>query len=103
VDGGKDYENTREPVTIDPVGGGRIVQISTLEAESRCLNPAFAGAEECVSLSEGYSGRQKGDAKGRDRFFSSCQPIEFCFGARTRRSVSCRFNGTRRSRPLKRW
>src|SRR5260370_189237 len=28
VDGGKDYESTREPVTIDPIGNGHIVQVT---------------------------------------------------------------------------
>src|SRR5689334_17205834 len=44
VEGGKDYENTREPVTIDAVSRGRIAQVTIqLRTKVDASNPAFAG------------------------------------------------------------
>jgi hypothetical protein len=66
VDGGKDYENTREPVTIDPVGGGRIIQISIpLKPKIDAANPAFAGVPKSSMdlYQKGMAAAQKGSEK----------------------------------------
>lgn len=66
VDGGKDYENTREPVTIDPVGGGRIIQVSiALKPKVDASNPAFAGVPHAALdlYQKGMAAAQKGSEK----------------------------------------
>lgn len=66
VDGGKDYENSREPVTIDPVGSGRIVQISiALKPKVDASNPAFAGVPRAALdfYQKGMAAAQKGSEK----------------------------------------
>ena len=66
VEGGKDYENTREPVTIDPVGGGRIMQISiALKPKVDAANPAFAGVPKSALdlYQKGMTAAQKGSEK----------------------------------------
>jgi len=67
VDGGKDYEATREPVTIDPLGSGRVMQVNIqLRAKVGAANPAFAGVpQSSLDLyQKGAAAAQKGDAKG---------------------------------------
>ena len=66
VDGGKDYENTREPVTIDPIGGGRIVQVNiALKPKIDASNPAFAGVPHAALdlYQKGMAAAQKGSEK----------------------------------------
>lgn len=73
VDGGKDYENTREPVTIDPVGGGRIMQVNiALRPKVDVSNPAFAGVPKSALdlYQKGTTAAQKGDAKGAVQFLT---------------------------------
>lgn len=73
VEGGKDYENTREPVTIDPVGGGRIIQVSiALKPKVDASNPAFAGVPKSALelYQKGTTAAQKGDAKGAVQFLT---------------------------------
>ena len=73
VDGGKDYENTREPVTIDPIGSGRIVQVNiALKPKIDASNPAFAGVPQSAldQYQKGAAAAQKGDAKGAIEFFN---------------------------------
>ena len=71
VDGGKDYESTREPVTIDPIGGGRIVQVTIqLRPKADTSNPAFAGVPQTAldSYQKGMAAAQKGNAKSAVEF-----------------------------------
>lgn len=73
VDGGKDYENSREPVTIDPVGGGRIIQVNiALKPKVDASNPAFAGVPKAALdlYQKGTAAAQKGDAKGAIGFLT---------------------------------
>ena len=71
VDGGKDYESTREPVTIDPIGGGRVVQVNIqLRPKADTSNPAFAGVPQTALdfYQKGTAAAQKGNAKGAVEF-----------------------------------
>jgi Flp pilus assembly protein TadD len=71
VDGGKDYESTREPVSIDPIGRGRIVQVTIqLRPKADASNPAFAGVPQTALdfYQKGVSAAQKGNAKGAVEF-----------------------------------
>lgn len=73
VEGGKDYENTREPVTIDPLGGGRIIQINiALKPKADASNPAFAGVPKSALdlYQKGTTAAQKGDAKAAVQFLT---------------------------------
>jgi len=66
VDGGRDYESTREPVTIDPIGNGRIVQVNIqLRPKADASNPAFAGVPQTALdfYQKGTAAAQKGNAK----------------------------------------
>jgi thioredoxin-like negative regulator of GroEL len=71
VDGGKEYESTREPVTIDPIGGGRVVQVNIqLRPKADASNPAFAGVPQAALdfYQKGMSAAQKGNAKSAVEF-----------------------------------
>ncbi len=71
VDGGKDYESTREPVSIDPIGRGRIVQVTIqLRPKADASNPAFAGVPQTALdfYQKGMTAAQKGNAKGAVEF-----------------------------------
>jgi len=71
VVGGKEYESTRELVTIDPVGGGRIVQVNIqLRPKAGASNPAFAGVPQAALdfYQKGMAAVQKGNAKGAVEF-----------------------------------
>jgi Tfp pilus assembly protein PilF len=71
VDGGKDYESTREPVTIDPIGNGRVVQVNIqLRPKADASNPAFAGVPQTALdlYQKGMAAAQKGNAKGAVEF-----------------------------------
>lgn len=75
VEGGKDYENTREPVTIDPMGGarGRIVQvIIQLKAKIDSSNPAFAGVPKSAldAYQKGSAAAQKGKSEEAVQFLT---------------------------------
>jgi Flp pilus assembly protein TadD len=66
VAGGKDYQETREPVTIDPLGGGRVVQVNIqLRPKIDAANPAFAGVPQSALdlYQKGSAAAQKGDSK----------------------------------------
>lgn len=66
VEGGKDYESTREPVTIDPISNGRIVQVNIqLRPKVDAANPAFAGVPRAALdfYQKGTAAAQKGNAK----------------------------------------
>jgi Tfp pilus assembly protein PilF len=71
VDGGKEYESTREPVTIDPIGSGRTVQVNIqLRPKAAVSNPAFAGVPQTAldSYQKGMAAAQKGNAKSAVEF-----------------------------------
>lgn len=71
VDGGRDYESTREPVTIDPIGRGRIVQVNIqLRPKADTSNPAFAGVPQTALdfYQKGMAAAQKGNAKSAVEF-----------------------------------
>ena len=71
VDGGKDYESTREPVSIDPIGRGRIVQVTIqLRPKADAANPAFAGVPQTALdfYQKGVAAAQKGNAKSAVEF-----------------------------------
>ena len=82
VDGGKDYENSREPVTIDPVGGGRIIQVNiALKPKVDASNPAFAGVPKAALdlYQKGSAAAQKGDAKGAVSFLTQAVTVHPAF------------------------
>ena len=67
VEGGKDYENSREPVNIYMGSAGRIVQVAIgLRPKIDAANPAFAGVPRAALdfYQKGTVAAQKGDAKG---------------------------------------
>ena len=73
VDGGKDYESTREPVTIDPIGSRRVVQVTIqLRPKADASNPAFAGVPQAAldSYQKGLAAAQKGNSKSAVEFLS---------------------------------
>ena len=73
VEGGKDYENSREPVTIDTVGRGHIVQVSIqLRPKIDAANPAFAGVPQNAlnAFQKGSAAAQKGKSEEAAQFFS---------------------------------
>jgi Flp pilus assembly protein TadD len=66
VEGGKEYESTREPVTIDPLGSGKIVQVNILlKPKLDASNPAFAGVPQSTLdlYQKGMAAAQKGNTK----------------------------------------
>src|SRR5260370_42228925 len=66
VEGGKAYEAPREPVTIDPLGSGRVIQVNIqLRAKVDAANPAFAGVPQSTLdlYQKGSAAAQKGDSK----------------------------------------
>jgi len=73
VDGGKDYESSREPVSIYLGSSGRIVQVAIqLKPKVDASNPAFAGVPHgALDLyQKGTAAAQKGDAKGAVEFLT---------------------------------
>ena len=73
VEGGKDYENTREPVSIYQGSAGRIVQVAIqLRPKIDADNPAFAGVPHgALDLyQKGAAAAQKGDTKGAVEFLT---------------------------------
>jgi Flp pilus assembly protein TadD len=78
VDGGKEYESTREPVTIDAVGRGRIVQVTIqLRLKADASNPAFAGVPQSAleAYQKGTAAAQKGNSKDAAQFLSKAVSI----------------------------
>ena len=66
VDAGSEYEKMREPVTFDPNGGGRTVQVNIqLHPRIDSSNPLFAGVPEkaLVLYQKGSTAAKKGDPK----------------------------------------
>lgn len=73
VDGGKDFENAREPVSITLGSTGRIVQVVIqLRPKVDASNPAFAGVPKSALdfYQKGAAAAQKGDAKGAVQFLT---------------------------------
>jgi tetratricopeptide (TPR) repeat protein len=73
VDGGKEYESTREPVAIDPIGRGRIVQVTIqLRPKADVSNPAFAGVPQSAleAYQKGTAAAQKGNSKDAVQFLN---------------------------------
>jgi Tfp pilus assembly protein PilF len=66
VDGGNEYESTREAVPIDPITNSRIVQVNIqLRPKASTSNPAFAGVPQTALdlYQKGSTAAQKGDSK----------------------------------------
>ena len=82
VDGGKEYESTREPVTIDAVGRGRVVQVTIqLRPKADAANPAFAGVPQPAleAYQKGTAAAQKGNSKDAAQFLSKAVTISPTF------------------------
>ena len=73
VEGGKDYENSRETVTIEPIGGSRISQINIiLRPKVDPNNPAFAGVPKAAleAYQKATAAAQKGDKAAAVQFLT---------------------------------
>ncbi len=73
VDGGKEFESAREPVSIDPGGtSGPITTVTIhLRAKVSASNPAFAGVPQNALdfYQKGTAAAQKGNSKSAADFF----------------------------------
>jgi Flp pilus assembly protein TadD len=66
VDGGKEYETSREPVNLDRSGGGRVVTVAVqMRLKANSSNPAFANVPPAAIdlYQKGVAAAQKGNAK----------------------------------------
>ena len=66
VDGGKEYETSREPVNLDRQGGGRVVSVAVqMRLKANSSNPAFANVPAAAIdlYQKGVAAAQKGNAK----------------------------------------
>jgi Flp pilus assembly protein TadD len=66
VDGGKEYETSREPVNLDRSGGGRVVSVAVqMRLKVNSSNPAFANVPPAAIdlYQKGLAAAQKGNAK----------------------------------------
>lgn len=66
VDGGKEYETSREPVNLDRQGGGRSVSVAVqMRLKANSSNPAFANVPAAAIdlYQKGVAAAQKGNAK----------------------------------------
>ncbi len=73
VEGGKDYENAREPVQIDTVGRGHIVQVTIqLRPKIDASNPAFAGVPQTAlnAYQKAAAAAQKGKSEEAIQFLT---------------------------------
>ena len=73
VDAGSEYEKTREPVTFDPNGGGRTVQVNIqLHPRVDSSNPLFANVpDKALNLyQKGSAAAKKGDPKAAAELLS---------------------------------
>lgn len=73
VDAGSEYEKTREPVTFDPNGGGRTVQVNIqLHPKVDSSNPLFANVpDKALNLyQKGSAAAKKGDSKAAAELLS---------------------------------
>ncbi|HYX30566.1 MAG TPA: tetratricopeptide repeat protein [Pyrinomonadaceae bacterium] len=73
VDGGKEYESTREPVAVGGIGNARIVQVTIqLRAKADASNPAFAGVPQnaLAAYQKGTEAAQKNKPAEAIQFFT---------------------------------
>ncbi len=66
VDGGKEYETSREPVSFDRQGGGHVISVAVqMRLKANSSNPAFANVPQpAIDLyQKGVAAAQKGNAK----------------------------------------
>ena len=66
VEGGKEYETSREPVNLDRSGGGRAVTVAVqMRLKANSSNPAFANVPPAAIdlYQKGVAAAQKGNAK----------------------------------------
>src|SRR6185295_18962828 len=65
VDGGKQYETSREPVNVDRRGGGRVITVAVQMRFKASANPALANVPSAaVDLyQKGMAAAQKGNTK----------------------------------------
>ena len=73
VEGGKEYENSRETVTIEPIGASRVSQVNIqLRPKIDAANAAFAGVPKPAleAYQKGTTAAQKGDSKAAVEFLN---------------------------------
>ena len=73
VEGGNQYENSRETVTIEPIGGARVSQVNIiLRPKIDAANAAFAGIPKPAleAYQKATTAAQKGDAKTAVEFLT---------------------------------
>jgi len=73
VDGGKEYESSRETVTIEPIGGSRVSQVNIiLRPKVDANNEAFAGIPKPAleAYQKGNTALQKSDFKTAAQFLN---------------------------------
>ena len=71
VEGGKDYENSRETITVEPIGGARVSQVNIiLRAKIDANNAAFAGVPKAAleAYQKATAAAQKSDFKAATQF-----------------------------------
>src|SRR5437588_9168415 len=72
AEGGKEFENSRETITIEPIGASRVTQV-TIQMRSKidAANPAFAGVPQSTLdlYQKGSAAAQKGDSKSAVEYF----------------------------------
>lgn len=73
VEGGKEYENSRETVTIEPIGGSRVSQVNIiLRPRIDANNAAFAGVPKAAleAYQKAVAAAQKNDSKAAMQFLT---------------------------------
>ena len=73
AEGGKEYENSRETITIEPIGSSRVSQVNIqLRPRIDAANAAFAGVPKPAleAYQKGTTAAQKGDSKAAVEFLN---------------------------------
>src|SRR4051794_19401197 len=73
VEGGKDYDNSRETVTIEPIGSSRVSQVNIiLRPKIDANNVAFAGVPKAAleAYQKAVAAAQKNDSKAAMQFLT---------------------------------
>lgn len=73
VEGGKEYESSRETVTIEPIGGSRVSQVNIqLRPKIDAANAAFAGVPQSALdlYQKGTAAAQKGKSEDAIQFLT---------------------------------
>ena len=73
AEGGKEYENSRETITIEPIGSSRVSQVNIqLRPKIDAANAAFAGVPKPAldAYQKGATAAQKGDPKAAVEFLN---------------------------------